>query len=111
VEPARQGARRVSRRSAPRPAAEALRLARQRAVPKTRLAALQAAWGGVVGAQLAERAQPVSERARKVTIECTDTVWAQELDLMQGELLDRLRARLGDSAPEALCFRVNGERF
>ena len=101
----------MTRRSAPRPAAEALRLARDRAAPRTRLAAVQAAWGGAVGDQLAARAEPVSERAGTVTIECADAVWAQELDLMQGQLLDRLRAQLGELAPEGLRFRVNGARF
>ena len=46
-----------------------------------------------------------------MTIECADAVWAQELDLMQGQLLDRLRAQLGELAPEGLRFRVNGARF
>ena len=101
----------MTRRSAPRPAAEALRLARDRAAPQTRLAAVQAAWGSAVGDQLAARAEPVSERAGTVTIECADAVWAEELDLMQGQLLDRLRAQLGELAPEGLRFRVNGARF
>jgi len=101
----------MTRRRAPRPAAAALRAARERAAPQTRLAAIQAAWGETVGAQLAARAEPASERAGTVTIECADAVWAQELDLMQEQLLDRLRAQLGELAPESLRFRVNGGRF
>jgi len=46
-----------------------------------------------------------------MTIECADTVWAQELDLMQGVLLERLRAEVGELAPRALRFRVNSARF
>ena len=30
---------------------------------------------------------------------------------MQTQLLERLRAELGERAPEALRFRVNGDRF
>jgi predicted nucleic acid-binding Zn ribbon protein len=101
----------MTRRRAPRPAAGAIRAARNRAAPQTRLAAVQAAWGEAVGGQLAARAEPASERAGTVTIECVDAVWAQELDLMQGQLLERLRAQLGELAPESLRFRVNGERF
>ena len=52
---------------------------------------MQAAWAGAVGEQLAAVAEPVSERAGTLTIECADTVWAQELDLMQAQLLERLR--------------------
>jgi predicted nucleic acid-binding Zn ribbon protein len=88
-----------------------LRRAREQAAPQTPLAAVQAAWRGVVGAQLAARAEPVSERGRTVTIECADPVWADELDLMGEQLLRRLRAELGQTAPEALRFRVNGDRF
>jgi predicted nucleic acid-binding Zn ribbon protein len=101
----------MSRRRAPRPAAGAVRLARERAAPKTRLAAVQAVWGRVVGAQLAARAEPVSERDGAVTIECADAVWAQELDLMQEALLEGLGSELGELAPLSLRFRVNGARF
>ena len=100
----------MTRRSAPRPAAEALRAARDRAAPQTRLAAVQAAWGSAVGDQLAARAEPVSERAGTVTIECVDAVWAQELDMMQEQLLERLRAQLGELAPKGLRFRVDNDR-
>lgn len=101
----------MSRRRAPRPAADAFQAALQRAAPKTPLAAVQTAWPAAVGEQLAAVAVPVSERAGTLTIECADAVWAQELDLMQATLLDRLREELGASAPEALRFRVNSERF
>jgi len=101
----------VSRRRAPRPAAGAFRAALDRVAPKTPLAAVQAAWPSTVGEQLAAVAVPVSERAGTLTIECADTVWAQELDLMQGILLERLRSEVGEPAPEALRFRVNSERF
>jgi predicted nucleic acid-binding Zn ribbon protein len=101
----------VSRRRTPRPAANAFQAALQRAAPQTPLAAAQAAWASAVGAQLAAVARPVSERAGTLTIECADAVWAQELDLMQGSLLERLKSELGDQAPEALRFRVNSDSF
>jgi predicted nucleic acid-binding Zn ribbon protein len=101
----------MSRRRAPRQATDAIRAARDRAAPRTALAAAQAAWATTVGEQLASVAAPVSERSGTLTIECADTVWAQELDLMQTQLLERLRAELGDLAPSALRFRVNGDRF
>ncbi len=96
----------MSRRRAPRRASEALRAARQRAAPKTRLAATQSAWEEVAGARIAAVAQPVSERDGEVTIGCKDAVWAQELDLMQEQLREGLRERLGDKAPRSLRFRV-----
>jgi predicted nucleic acid-binding Zn ribbon protein len=88
----------------------ALRSALERAAPKTRLAAVQAAWTTTVGERIATVAQPISERAGTVTIGCTDPVWAQELDLMQERLLESLRERLGAQAPQDLRFRVESER-
>ena len=87
--------------------ATAIRAARDRAAPRTGLAAVQAAWAAAVGEQLAAVATPVSERAGTLTIECADAVWAQELDLMQAQLLERLREELGERAPQALRFRVS----
>jgi predicted nucleic acid-binding Zn ribbon protein len=101
----------MSRRRAPRQASAAFRVARERAAPRTALGAVQGAWSAIVGEQLASVATPVSERAGTLTIECADAVWSQELDLMQDQLLERLRAELGEAAPSALRFRVNQDRF
>jgi predicted nucleic acid-binding Zn ribbon protein len=67
---------------------------------------VQAAWAGVVGERIAAVAAPVSERSGTLTIECGDSVWAQELDLMQGQLLERLRGELGELAPSELKIRA-----
>jgi len=96
----------MTRRRAPRPASTALRAALDQAAPKTPLAALQAAWAEVVGEQIAAVTSPVSERNGEATVGCSDSVWAQELDLMQGQLLERLQERLGERAPQSLRFRV-----
>jgi predicted nucleic acid-binding Zn ribbon protein len=101
----------MSRRRAPRPAANAFQAALKRAAPRTPLASVQTAWPTTVGEHLAAVAEPVSERDGTLTVECADAVWAQELDLMQATLLERLREELGERAPEALRFRVNSERF
>jgi len=99
----------MSRRRAPRPAAGALRAALEGAAPKTALAALQAAWAETVGEQIAAVATPVSERDGEALVACRDSVWAQELDLMQEQLLQRLAERLGDQVPRRLRFRVEGQ--
>lgn len=99
----------MSRRRAPRPAANAFQAALQQVAPKTPLARVQAAWESAVGKQLAAVATPVSERDGTLTIECADAVWAQELDLMQETLLQRLRDEVGEQAPQALRFRVKSD--
>jgi predicted nucleic acid-binding Zn ribbon protein len=99
----------MSRRRAPRPATRALRDALERAAPKTRLAAVQAVWAETVGDRVAIAAQPTSEREGALVVSCSDPVWAQELDLMQAQLLDKLRERLGEQAPKSLRFRAEDD--
>ncbi len=100
----------MSRRRAPRRAGPALRAALERSSPKTRLAAVQAAWEPTVGERIAAVAQPVEEREGAVVVSCSDPVWADELDLMQEQLVERLRGRLGEQAPERLQFRADRTR-
>ena len=89
----------------PRRIGEALAGVQRRAAPQTPLAAVQLAWAEAVGERIAGVAEPVSERAGKVTVACSSAVWAQELDLMQGDILHRL-AEAMDSPPAALRFEV-----
>jgi predicted nucleic acid-binding Zn ribbon protein len=53
---------------------------------------VQEAWPRVAGAAVATEAAPVAERGGLVTIACRSATWAQELDLLQRELLERLNA-------------------
>ncbi len=93
-------------RLAPRPAAEAIRVARERAAPATVLAATQSVWVAAVGHTLAAAAEPVSERGGTVTVRCESSVWAQELEMMGPQLIARLRERLGATAPRELKFET-----
>jgi predicted nucleic acid-binding Zn ribbon protein len=79
-----------------------LRAALQRSAPRTDLAAAQAVWPEVVGAAIAAAAEPISERDGVLTVRCASATWAQELSLMEAELLERLRERLGEAAPSSL---------
>jgi predicted nucleic acid-binding Zn ribbon protein len=96
----------MSRRRAPRPASSALRAALERAAPATTLAAVQASWAASVGERVAAASEPVSERAGTVVVRCADSVWAEELELIGEQLLERLRDQLGDRAPQRLSFRA-----
>jgi predicted nucleic acid-binding Zn ribbon protein len=98
----------VTRRRAPSPAEKAFRAARSAAAPVTPLAAVQDAWSEIVGDGISAVAEPVAERGGTVFVACRDAVWAQELDLLQADLIARLRQRLGPLAPGALRFRVEG---
>ncbi|MGB7588034.1 MAG: DUF721 domain-containing protein [Solirubrobacterales bacterium] len=101
----------MTRRPAPRPAAPAFRAALERAAPRTPLAAVQAAWREAVGERVAAVAQPVSEQDGAIVLACSDPVWAEELDLMQQQLLRCLRDQLGEDAPKRLRIRFEDERL
>jgi predicted nucleic acid-binding Zn ribbon protein len=83
----------VSRR-APRPLASALAPLQQALAPATLLAAVQRAWPEAAGAAIAREATPVAERGGVVTVACSASVWAQELDLMSPLLIERLNAAI-----------------
>jgi predicted nucleic acid-binding Zn ribbon protein len=91
-------------RRAPRPIGGAIDQVIERIAPATPLAAVQRAWPGAVGEAIAREAAPVAERAGVITVRCRSATWAQELDLMQDQLLSSLREALGDAAPKRLRF-------
>jgi predicted nucleic acid-binding Zn ribbon protein len=101
----------VRPRGSPRPLGDALRQAQARAEPRTLLAVTQSAWPAAAGARVAAEAEPVVEREGVVTIACRSATWAQELDLLQPELLRRLNAVISEAGPEAIEGRVRGLRF
>ena len=98
-------------RSAPRPAALALRDALDRGAPRTPLAAVQTVWSETVGAAIATAAEPVAEREGVVTIACRSSTWAQELDLLAPELLKRLNGALSEADRVATAGPVKALRF
>ena len=92
---------------------EAVRSIRAKTAPTTLLAAAQEAWPGVAGEAVAAEAEPVTERDGVLTIAFRSATWAQELDLLQEELLARLNEAVS-GAPGApisrLRFTADGDR-
>ncbi len=81
-------------RRSPRPATLALDQIRDQLAPDTLLAEVQRNWPEAVGGSIAAEARPTSERAGVLTISCSASVWAQELDLMAPAILERLNGSL-----------------
>jgi predicted nucleic acid-binding Zn ribbon protein len=81
-------------RRAPRSLAGAFDAIREELAPDTVLAEVQRVWPDAVGAAIAGEAEPVSERGGVLTVSCSASVWAQELDLMSSAILERLNARI-----------------
>ncbi len=96
------------RRIAPRPIALAVADLRERIAPATPLAAVQRAWPEAAGETIAREAEPVAERGGVVTLACRSAVWAQELDLMGPELVERLNAALQRPLVRALRCTATG---
>jgi predicted nucleic acid-binding Zn ribbon protein len=95
-----------SRRS-PRRFSLALDRIRDELAPETLLADAQRAWLDAVGAAIAAEAAPTAERDGVLTVSCSASVWAQELDLMAPTILERLNGRLrGAQITRLRCVAV-----
>ena len=92
-------------------AATALRRAVATGAPRTPLAAVQSGWARAVGPAIAEQAEPVAERDGTVTVACRSATWAQELDLMQDSIRERLNEVLAEDSHVATPTAVTHLRF
>jgi predicted nucleic acid-binding Zn ribbon protein len=81
-------------RRAPRPLALALDPLREALAPATLLAEVQGVWTAAVGDAIAAEAYPTAERAGVLTVACSASVWAHELDLMGPVIVERLNTAL-----------------
>jgi predicted nucleic acid-binding Zn ribbon protein len=81
-------------RRSPRPVGFALDGVRDELAPQTLLAEAQRTWPAAVGDAIAAEAQPSGERNGVLTISCSASVWANELDLMGPEIVERLNGLL-----------------
>lgn len=97
-------------RRAPRPLGDALQAAIAPLTPATPLGAVQAVWADAVGETIAAEATPVAERDGVVTVACRSATWAQELDLLGAETLEKLRSELpAGVSVTGLRFRADGD--
>jgi predicted nucleic acid-binding Zn ribbon protein len=85
-------------RRSPRPLGLAVGGLRDELAPATLLGEVQQVWPDAVGAAIAAEAQPTGERGGVLTISCSASVWAQELDLMGPAIVERLNAALETGA-------------
>lgn len=81
-----------------------------RLAPATLLADVQRAWPHVAGAAVAGQAEPVAEREGTITLACSSSVWAHELELLAPGLIDELNETLGSRRVTGLRCRVGAGR-
>jgi predicted nucleic acid-binding Zn ribbon protein len=98
------------RRRAPRALSFALAKVTAGLEPATTLARVQGCWADAVGDVVSTEAEPVSERDGVVTVACRSSVWAQELELLGPELLEKVNRALGDGPVAQLRFKAGDHR-
>jgi predicted nucleic acid-binding Zn ribbon protein len=95
-------------RRSPRSMESALSVLADELAPQTLLAEVQRAWPEVVGPSISAQAQPTAERGGVVTVSCSASVWAQELDLMSVAILERLNGALASGGISRLRCVAGG---
>lgn len=55
---------------------------------------------------MAAQARPVAEKMGVVTISCSSSVWASELEMLHDEILEKLEKELSGDPPQRLRFVV-----
>lgn len=94
-------------RRSPRQMGAALNRLADDLAPETVLGDVQRAWPATVGPAIAGEAQPTAERGGVLTVSCSASVWAQELDLMAPQIIERLNGALGGAPIRRLrCVAV-----
>lgn len=94
-------------RRSPRTLTAAVDRMRDELAPQTVLAEVQRVWPRAVGEAIAGEAQPTAERGGVLTVSCSASVWAQELDLMAPVILERLNQALpGDRIERLRCVAL-----
>lgn len=94
------------KRLAPRPLSAALASLERSLEPTSVLARVQRVWEQAAGGAVATAAQPIAEREGIVTVSCSDSLWAQELEMMGPEVVERLNESLGETLVARLRCRT-----
>ncbi|GAB3486756.1 DciA family protein [Amycolatopsis cihanbeyliensis] len=63
-------------------------------------------WARLVGEEVAEHAQPVALREGELTVRASSTAWATQLRLLQGQLLSKIAAAVGNGVVKRM--RIQG---
>jgi predicted nucleic acid-binding Zn ribbon protein len=78
-----------------------------RVEPKTPLARVQRVWPAAIGEAMAPHATPTAMSSDGVLIvSCDAAVWAQEIELLAYELMERLNVELGPGTVRELRSRA-----
>lgn len=82
----------------------------ERIGPRDPLGSVARVWPDAVGSAMADHSNPVSLTAGRLTVECSGSVYAQELELMSRKVLAALSGQLGEGVVTGLRFTVATRR-
>ena len=98
------------RRGRERPIADAVMRLAESLAPQTPLSKVERAWPTVVGHALAAHSKPASLKGSLLTVECSGSVYAQELELQSRRVVAKLSEELSDEVVEKIRFVVADHR-
>ena len=78
--------------------------------PQTPLSRIERAWPKVVGEALAKHSKPARLSGSQLTVNCSGSVYAQELDLQSAAFVAALADELGGGLVERIRFVVDTGR-
>ena len=74
--------------------------------PRDGLSEVTGKWSSVVGEALAAHSTPVSLKAGRLVVECSGSVYSQELQLLSRRVIAGLAEAVGEGVVEDLRFTV-----
>lgn len=94
----------------PKPVAESLdRISRRLGAPRSGvMTAVFSGWEGLVGAEIASHARPLSLRSGVLVLSADEPAWASQLRFMATELIARIHEATGLSDIREIQVRVSG---
>jgi predicted nucleic acid-binding Zn ribbon protein len=98
------------RRGRERPIADAVMRLAESLAPQTPLSKIKRAWPEVVGKPMAAHSKPAQLKGSLLTVECSGSVYAQELELQSRRVLTKLAEELSAQVVEKIRFVVADQR-
>ena len=98
------------RRGRERPIADAVMRLAESLAPQTPLSKVERAWPIVVGTAMAAHSKPASLKGSLLTVECSGSVYAQELELQSRRVITKLSEELAAQVVERIRFVVADQR-
>jgi len=63
-------------------------------------------WGDVVDKKIAQHSQPIKIQGETLFLRVKSNVWANELNLRKGEIINKINLKIGEKAISEILFKV-----